>query len=605
MKDSIGTVKTELVNIPLPADGLKLENGGILSELDVAYETYGNLSPSGDNAVYICHALTGDAHAAGYYDKNEGKPGWWDQMIGPGKGIDTNFYYVICANILGGCAGTTGPTSINPETGKPYGSSFPAITVDDIVMVQKLLLDHLGIKHLAAVIGGSFGGMQVLGWAIDYPDFVDHCICIASGASLSAQALAFDAVACEAIYTDPNWAAGNYYENHQHPDTGLALARKIGHITYLSPEIMEKKFGRERINSGGQYDHKHRFQVESYLAHQGRKLVERFDANSYVRITEAMDEFDLKQKFGSINNALGKIKSKFLVVALSSDWLFPPEQSRELAYALLRSGKQVSYCLLEAPYGHDAFLLDIDELADAVRAFLPWVTPTDSSPTPQTDYQELVERTIFKVTSNIVKQGSKVLDLGCGDGDLLSLLKTQNRSNGLGMDISLDNIIKTIDKGHNALQKDIDKGLSEIADQCYDYAIIANTLQQIKKPKLVLKEMTRVARECIVAFPNFGNWQNRLFLFSKGRMPKSSVLPYEWYDTPNIHLTTRNDFIDLCKSLNIEILGMTCIPETIVDRFFVSIGKCSLGAQRIVARIRRSDDQHKSNFGCEQATLDS
>jgi homoserine O-acetyltransferase len=352
-ENSVGIVQTQTLDIPLKED-FKLRNGGSLPELTVAYEAYGRLSETRDNVVYICTALTGDAHAAGYHSEDEEKPGWWDQMIGPGKGIDTNYYYVICANILGGCQGTTGPCSVNPQTGEPYGVDFPEVTVTDIVNVQKLFLEALGIERLAAAIGGSFGGMQVLEWSIRHPESVDRCICIAAAASLSAQALAFDVVARDAITSDPNWQDGKYYENGNKPEWGLAHARKIGHITYLSPEIMQKKFGREKVSAGEGSEDGDKFQVESYLDYQGRKLVERFDANSYLLLTRALESYDLAEEYGSVEKAFEKASSKFLVVALSSDWLFPPEQSLSLANSLLKAGREVACCTLEAPYGHDA-----------------------------------------------------------------------------------------------------------------------------------------------------------------------------------------------------------------------------------------------------------
>ena len=581
----VGIVRTQTAEIRLPEDGLKLERGGVLRQLNVAYETYGELSPEQDNVVYVCHSLTHDAHVAGRHDPSDEKPGWWHDMVGPGRCIDTNYYHVLCANILGGCGGTTGPSTVNPETGKPYGSTFPAITTGDIVEVHKLLLDHLGIERLAAVIGGSFGGMQVLEWSIRYPDMVDRCVCVAAAACLSAQALAFDLVARDAILSDPNWAGGDYYDRDPGPDWGLSHARKIGHITYLSPEIMQSRFGRERAEAEGDEAQAHLFQVEAYLNYQGTKLVDRFDANSYLRITHAMDSFDLAERFGSLETAFRDVKSKFLIIALSSDWLFPPEQSTELAAALLRTGKAVSYCRLEAPYGHDAFLIDIDHLAETVRAFLPWVG-SDRQVTAAERAPEEHKR--FGIIADSVEPGARILDLGCGNGDLLTLLAEKKQASGLGVDIDLDNLVRAIDAGHDVFQGDLDEGLSAIPDGSYDYAILSSTLQEVHKPKEVLREMLRVARQGIVAFPNFANWRNRLSLVFRGRMPKSDALPHEWYDTPNIHLTTRNDFVQLCRREGIEILDMVCIPGSCpLGRLLVMAKWCNLGAERVVARIAR------------------
>lgn len=471
-----------------------------------------------------------------------------------------------------------------------------------MVSVHKLLLEQLGIDRLAAVIGGSLGGIQVLEWAIRYPEKLDRCICIAAGVSLSAQALAFDAVARDAILSDPNWAGGDYYDKKDKPAWGLSHARKIAHITYLSPEIMEKKFGREKTVGDGEDPKGFRFQVENYLNYQGKKLVERFDANSYLRITEAVDSYDLVEDFGNPKNAFENITSKFLVIALSSDWLFPPEQSVELANALLRAGKEVSCCTLEAPYGHDAFLVDIKHLTETARAFLPWVSPADTGTKETASHEVHLGRTEHRLIREMVTAKSRVLDLGCGNGELLSLLKREKRTSGFGVDIDLDNVVQTIDKGHDVFQGDLDDGLAIIPDGSYDYAILSSTLQEIKKPRAVLHEMLRVAGEGIVAFPNFGNWRNRLSLGFRGRMPKSETLPHEWYDTPNIHLTTCRDFIELCRQEGIDILDMVCIPgASALDKLLVSLKFCNLGAERVLVRIARRESGSVSSANCRPA----
>ncbi|OVE74756.1 hypothetical protein BVX97_06545 [bacterium E08(2017)] len=581
---NVGLVETRTIDIPLKEE-FKLRKGGALAKLTVAYEAYGELSDAKDNVVYICTALTGDAHAAGYHDESDKKPGWWDQMIGPGKGIDTNYYYVVCANILGGCVGTTGPCSINPETGEQYGSTFPEITVSDIVNVQKLFLETLGIERLAAVIGGSFGGMQALEWSVRYPDSVDRVICIAAGYSLTAQALAFDVVARDAIVSDPNWLGGDYHKSGKKPEWGLSHARKIGHITYLSPELMQSKFGREKTgeHKDGEDD---QFQVESYLNYQGQKLVDRFDANSYLALTKALDTFDLAEEYGTVVKAFEKANAKYLVVALSSDWLFPPEQSRELADALLTAGCDVSSCTLEAPYGHDTFLIDIEYLAETVRAFLPWVGSTKKPEDHQPDKRE------YRIIEDTVKSGSKVLDLGCGDGTLLKLLRKNKNAKGLGFDRELLNVIEVVNKGGNAIQANLDDGLAALPDGAYDYAILSSTLQQVRKPKLVLKEMVRVAKEGIVTFPNFSYWKNRAALGLSGRMPRSEALPFEWYETPNIHLATRLDFIELCKKEGIQILEMYCLSgKDAFGGLFKALNLKDLGSIKIVARITQGSSE--------------
>ncbi|MHC4086363.1 MAG: homoserine O-acetyltransferase MetX [Planctomycetota bacterium] len=344
-------MQTQTVRLVEQQQPLTLKCGKKLAPIDVAYETYGQLNEAGDNAILICHALSGNAHVAGYNSNDDKKPGWWDVMVGPGKGIDTNQYFVICSNFLGGCSGTTGPCSINPETGKPYGLDFPIITIADMVKVQKLLLDKLGIKQLLAVIGGSIGGMQVLQWVIEYPDFVKAALPIATTTHLGAQSIAFDAVGRNAILADANFANGQY-QDKKGPDKGLAIARMIGHITYLSEQGMRQKFGRElRDAEHYSYDFNSEFAVETYLDYQGQTFVERFDANSYLYITKAADYFDLKKEYGSLQKAFENVNSRFLIVSFASDWLFTPEQSKAMVDALAANRKDVSYFNFESSYG--------------------------------------------------------------------------------------------------------------------------------------------------------------------------------------------------------------------------------------------------------------
>ncbi|MBU4199757.1 MAG: homoserine O-acetyltransferase [Verrucomicrobia bacterium] len=605
---NVGVVKTQIVKINLPPEGLVLANRETLPELQVAYEAYGPLAPTRDNVVYICHALTGDAHVAGVHDMPDAKPGWWDAMVGPGKGLNTQRFHVICANILGGCMGTTGPSSLNPRTGKPYGSSFPSITTGDIVRVQYLLLKQLGIRRLAAVVGGSFGGMQVLEWAIRYPEMVDKCVCIASAMSLSAQALAFDIVGRNAILADPAWAGGNYYEHLERPAQGLSQARMIGHITYLSSENMKRKFGREK-NPTPEPLHRFAtpFQVESYLDYQGNKFVNRFDANSYLHITEAMDVFDLTENVDDPAEVFRNVdlRTQFLVVALSSDWLFPPEQSLEVARTLVRAGKRVTYCLLKSPYGHDAFLVEVEHLAEVMRTFLEAPRQLENAissgaadsraAAPGQGEAGKFPRTRlamrsgddYRLIEDMVRPGSRVLDLGCGDGELICRLMTERRIIGLGMDIDLDNVIQVIRKGLDVFQCDLDAGLSSIPDQSYDYAILSQTLQVVRKPRFVLSEMLRVAREGIISFPNFGHWRHRLRLGFIGRMPVSDSLPFEWYDTPNIHLSTLKDFRALCRKDGIRIVDVICISGGWPDSALIRLGLRNAGSDRILIKIAR------------------
>ncbi len=358
--DSETIVKTKYFEFAEPPNELKLECGARLGPITVAYKIYGRLNEKKDNAILICHALSGDAHVAGRHTPEDKKPGWWDNMVGDGKGLDTSKYSVICSNILGGCMGTTGPTSINPKTGKPYGLTFPVITIADMVNVQVKLVEHLGIEKLLCVTGGSMGGMQTMEWAVSHADKVCSSMIIASTSRQSPQAIAFDAVGRNAITSDAVWDKGDYYSKKEVPGRGLAIARMIGHITYLSDALMHTKFGR-RLQKKAKYgyDLTDDFEVESYLQYKGSQFVERFDANSYLYITKAMDYFDLVQKHGSLRKAFVRVKGKVLVVSFTSDWLYPSYQSREIVKALLDNGKPVTYCEIESSYGHDAFLLEV------------------------------------------------------------------------------------------------------------------------------------------------------------------------------------------------------------------------------------------------------
>ncbi|HEY2013774.1 MAG TPA: homoserine O-acetyltransferase [Bryobacteraceae bacterium] len=350
-------------------DSIALDSGATLSPVEVAYETYGKLNSSKSNAILVLHAFSGDAHAAGISPET-GKPGWWDNMIGPGKGFDTDKYFVICTNVLGGCRGTTGPASINPATGCPYGMSFPVITIGDMVRLQKMLVDWFGIPRLLSVSGGSMGGMQALEWAVAYPDRVVSAIPIAATTRHSAQQIAFNEVGRQAIMADPDWNGGDYY-GKQPPGRGLAVARMVGHITYMSDESMREKFGRRlrgKENFGFGFDVD--FEVESYLRYRGSQFVTRFDANSYLYITKAMDYFDLTSGRGTVAEALERAQARFLVISFSSDWLYPSYQSQEMVRALRRRNCDVAYVELQANYGHDSFLVDVAEQSELVRGFL-------------------------------------------------------------------------------------------------------------------------------------------------------------------------------------------------------------------------------------------
>jgi homoserine O-acetyltransferase len=372
---TVGLVEKKIFTFACPPDRLKLESGADIRPVTLAYETCGTLNPDKTNAVLVLHALSGDSHVAGYYDPRDAKPGWWDIMVGPGKGIDTDQYFVVCSNIIGSCCGSTGPASINPETGKEYGTRFPVVTIGDMVEAQKALLDHLGIDTLLSVIGGSVGGMQVLEWCARFPKRVRSAVPLATTSRHSALAIAFNEVARQAIMADPNWNEGHYYAGKK-PDMGLAIARMIGHITYLSDESMRLKFGRKLQNrSALSFEFGAEFQVESYLQYQGKKFIERFDANSFLYITKAADYFDLARQYGSgsLVKAFSRCRTKFLVVSYTSDWLYPTYQSREMVKAMKKNDLDVSFCEIDAQWGHDAFLLPNDRLDHLMAGFLKGV----------------------------------------------------------------------------------------------------------------------------------------------------------------------------------------------------------------------------------------
>jgi homoserine O-acetyltransferase len=359
---------------------LRLKSGATLKPVTLAYETYGTLNADRSNTILICHALSGDAHVAGQHSPHDRKPGWWDDAVGPGKAFDTDRYFIVCSNVIGGCSGSTGPSAINPETGRPYGLSFPVVTVADMVEAQRWLLDALDIPSLLCVTGGSMGGMQALQWAVSYPDRVRSAIVLASTARTSAQTIALNEVPRQAIYADPNWNEGDYY-GKEPPNAGLAVARMIGHITYLSETSMREKFGRrlqERERYG--YDFATEFEVESYLKYHGNRFTSRFDANSFLYITKAIDYFDLSLGRGDLSEAFADVKAKVLVLSYSSDWLYPPEQSEELVRGLLRNGIDASYVEIKSDYGHDAFLLEVERLGELARDFLAKVERETSGP---------------------------------------------------------------------------------------------------------------------------------------------------------------------------------------------------------------------------------
>ena len=546
-------------------DPVELDRGGTLPEVTVVCETYGKLNAAGDNAVWICHALSGDSHVAAHDDTDD--PGWWDIAVGPGKAIDTDKYFVICPNILGGCRGTTGPNSINPKTGRPYGQDFPTITVNDMVDVQLRLLDHLGIDKLLAVIGGSLGGQQALCWAVRYPDRVRGIIPIATSARLSSQGMAFNVVGRNAIRRDPDFHDGQYYDHPAGPRVGLALARMIGHITYLSKESMHEKFSATRTQPRHlETEFERQFSVGSYLGFKGAEFVERFDANSYVTLSMAMDLFDLGAAVDDLVDLFKDNPCRWLVISFTSDWLFPPKESRDIVEALVRTDRPVSYCNVVTDCGHDAFLLpvDLDSYGQMTESFLATLAGDTARREsggdraagglrPNIFHPANPQRLDYDVILDLIAPGASVLDLACGNGDLLVELAERGHNRTLGIEIHQADVIMCVDKGLDVVQGDLNDGLVTFCDKQFDCIVLSRALMEIKDVKGVLEGMLRVGRKCIVSFPNFGYYKLRDMLSSEGKAPEAGVLHYKWYNTPNIRVLTIKDFEEFCAELGAAI----------------------------------------------------
>ncbi len=544
---------------------LDLELGGQLQSVTVAYETYGRLNEARDNAVLVCHALSGDSHAASHDPEDD--PGWWEIALGPGKSIDTDRYFVICPNALGGCRGTTGPNSLNPATGRRYGADFPTITAADIVETQRRLMDHLGVTRLLAVLGGSMGGHHTLTWAIRYPERVAGAIAISTCARLTTQALAFDVVGRNAIRRDPNFKAGQYFDKGTIPAVGLALARMLGHITYLSPQSMREKFEADRLKPRDlATDFEKKFSIGSYLAYQADKFVERFDANSYIKLSLALDMFDLGNTAEKLAENLRRSTCRWLILSFTSDWLYPPHQSQALTNSLIALRKPVSYCNVESTCGHDAFLLpdDLPIYGGLIRAFLDNLHDGKQQDIEDDDLYVHSPASIFGALHRpridydqilrLIEPSASVLDLGCGRGSLLAKLQADKDRKLMGLEINEDDVLSCLQRGLDVVQADLNAGLDAFPDAQFDYVVLSHTLQTVRDVERLIADMLRVGRRSIVSFPNFGYHKLRKMLEKQGRSPVSSgLLRHEWYNTPNIRFFTIADFEEFCKERRIKI----------------------------------------------------
>jgi len=539
-------------------DPVALELGGTLPSVTCAYETYGQLNADKSNAVLICHALSGDSHVARHTADDQ--PGWWDALVGPGPvyGIGTDRFFVICPNVLGGCRGTTGPASIDPKTGEPSGKSFPQITIADMVDVQARLLDHLGVDKLAGVVGGSLGGHQALVWATRYPDRVGACCAIATSPRLNSQALAFDVIGRNAIQTDPAYAEGRYYGKTEQPDIGLAIARMLGHITYLSSQAMAEKFDIDRHRPRDldtRFEAK--FSVGSYLAHQGDRFTERFDANSYLTLSTAMDVFDLGATHDQRVESLRPATCRWLVVSFSSDWLFDPRQSRQIVSALTALNQPVSYAQITTNAGHDSFLIadDVGKFAGLVGSTLEPARLTGEAAVPaRLDDQRIVQ---------LIEPDESVLDLGCGEGDLLAALRARGHQRLCGIEVKHDAIVAAVARGLHVLDYDLNKGLPEFADDSFDVVVLSATLQVIERTDVLLDEMLRVGKRCILSFANFAFHDLRQMYAEKGRSPKAvGEYRHEWYDTPNRRFPSIADVLELLEQKRATVQQATYLDTT-------------------------------------------
>lgn len=558
-------------------DPLELELGGQLPSVRCAFETWGEINADASNGILVCHAISGDSHAAQHDDDDD--PGWWDSLIGPGKPIDTDKFFVVCPNVLGGCRGTTGPGDLDPQTGKPYGARFPRITIGDMVSVQRRLATHLGIQRWRAVVGGSLGGHQILNWVVRYPDCAQTCIAIATSPRLTSQAMGFDVVARNAIQSDPHFAGGQYYDNQERPDTGLAIARMLGHITYLSSEAMDAKFDPDRHDPrqiASQFEQ--RFSVGSYLAHQGQKFVSRFDANSYLTLSMAMDLFELGDTRLKLMERFDEATCDFLVVSFSSDWLFTPQQSSDIVNALTALDKPVTYAEITTDAGHDAFLIDrdIDQYGPLVRAKLGDID--DSTAGLSMAGEAIVD---------LIPDDASVLDLGCGQGELLSRLARTGNRRVVGVEVAQPNILAAASKGLNVIDYDLNKGLPAFIDDQFDYVVLNATLQAVESVESLFDEMLRVGRRAILSFPNFAYRALRDHYAKEGRSPRApGEFDHAWFNTPNRRFPSIADVLEFCEA-NDTVVEQAIYLDVTGGQVIAAMDDPNLNADTAILVLRR------------------
>ncbi len=533
-----------------------LSEGGHLDGYQLRYESYGKLNELKDNAIYICHALTGDHHVAGVYHEEDAKPGWWDHVVGPGKPIDTDRFFVISSNCLGGCRGSTGPISERPDgSGEIYGASFPDLSIRDMIRAQRALLENLGIERLHAVIGGSMGGMQALQWIVEYPGFARNAIIIAATAQHSVQTIAFNEAARRSIRGDLAWANGNY-EQDTGPREGLSVARMMAHITYLSDIGMEEKFGGDkRLDPDEGFE----FSVQRYLDHQGKKFINRFDANSYLKLTEALDRFDLVGESGLAQTVAG-VNTRTLVIAFSSDWLYTPRQNKQIVDALLMKRKDVSYLEIDHSHGHDSFLIDSEPFLRALGRFLQ----TDDANAREIEsfesdgFRKLKNRydvkkeADFRAIDDWVNPNERVLDLGCGRGLLLEHLRETKSVQGLGVDRELNKSISCVSRRVPIYQEEILESLAKFPVDSFDWVIFSRMVESLPEPGAILEQALRVGKRVAVSFVNHGYWRNRLNFLLDGSRICNEVYPHRWESNHLSNHFSIREFEDFCRRLKLN-----------------------------------------------------